>query len=126
MARFIQDKTEAIRPEVDREIARFRAFFDYLAENPGFHRILNEAEFAAPTAFERHIENMAAPYQRLLKRARDRGELEAYADQELEVMVHILMGARSYLSQRFPASAPVDELVFSAYAKLLRNGLFEG
>lgn len=124
MARFIQDRTEAIRPELAREIARFEAFFEYLRENPGFLRILNEAEFAAPDAFHRHIENIAGPYQRILKRARERGEVGAYTDAELDVIVHILMGARSYLSERFDASQPVDESVVSAYAKLLERGLF--
>jgi AcrR family transcriptional regulator len=124
MARFIQDKTEAIRPEAAREAARFRAFFDYLRDHPGFLRILNEAEFAAPAAFHRHIENMAGPYRRILQRARERGELNGFSDGELEVIVHILMGARSYLSQRFAPAEPVDEVVFSAYDKLLRYGLF--
>jgi len=124
MARFIQDRTEAIQPEAAREIARFQAFFDYLRDNPGFLRILNEAEFAAPAAFHRHIENMAGPYRRILQRARQRGELESFSDGELEVVVHILMGARSYLSERFASSDPVDAVVFSAYAKLLEHGLF--
>lgn len=124
MARFIQDRTEALQPERVREIARFRAFFDYLATNPGFLRILNEAEFAAPAAYQAHIENIAGPYRRILARARDRGETAAFSDGELEVVVHILMGARSYLSQRFAANQPVEETVFSAYARLLEQGLF--
>lgn len=124
MARFIQDRTEAIRPELAREIARFEAFFEYLRENPGFLRILNEAEFAAPDAFHRHIENIAGPYQRILKRARERGEVGAYTDAELDVIVHILMGARSYLSQHYGSSPVVDEHVFTAYARLLGDGLF--
>ena len=124
MARYIQDRTETIRPESLREVARFQAFFEYLRENPGFPRILNEAEFAAPAAFHRHMENMAAPYQRILKRARSRNELGSFSDAELEVIAHILMGARSYLSQRYTSSAAGDDAVFSAYAKLLQNGLF--
>ncbi|MDE8650986.1 TetR/AcrR family transcriptional regulator [Novosphingobium album (ex Liu et al. 2023)] len=123
MAHFIQERTETIRPEAERETARFHAFFDYLAQNAGFLRILNEAEFAAPQAYRRHMENMATPFQRILGRARDRGEVRDYADPELEVIVHILMGARSYLSQHY-GPGPVDERVFSAYARLLRGGLF--
>lgn len=124
MARAIQDRTAAIRPERAREVARFRAFFDYLRDNPGFLRILNEAEFAAPKAYQAHIDNIAGPYRRILMRARERGETGAFSDAEIEVVVHILMGARSYLSQRFAASQPVDEAVFGAYAKLLERGLF--
>jgi AcrR family transcriptional regulator len=123
MAHYIQDRTETIRPEAAREVSRFRAFFDYLRDNPGFHRILNEAEFAAPSAFQRHIDNMAGPFERILQRARARGEIAGYSDAELEVIVHMLMGARAYLSQRMPAG-PSDDLLFDAYAKLLSNGLF--
>ena len=123
MARFIQDRSGEISPERERELARFRAFFGYLRENPGFLRILNEAEFAAPQAYHRHIENMAGPFRRMLARARDRGEVGAFTDNELEVVVHMLMGARGYLSQRFARGEP-PEALFSAYAKLLEGGLF--
>ena len=124
MAWHIQRQTAAIHPERMREIARFRAFFDYLAEHPGFLRILNEAEFAAPAAYRAHMDNIAASYRRILIGARDRGETGAFSDAELEVVVHILMGARGYLSQRFAASQPVEPAVFSAYARLLERGLF--
>lgn len=124
MARYIQERTEAITPEAARETARFRAFFAYLGENVGFLRILNEAEFAAPEAYRQHIENMAAPFKRILARARDRGELARYSDAELEVVVHILMGARGYLSQHYGSGQPLDEHVFTAYARLLGEGLF--
>lgn len=124
MARWIQDRTEAVKPEKAREIARFEAFFTYLRDNPGFLRILNEAEFAAPAAFHCHIENMVGPYWRMLKCARERGEILDFDDDELEVIVHILMGARSYLSQRFADGQPIDASVIRAYEKLLNGGLF--
>jgi AcrR family transcriptional regulator len=124
MAHVIQSRTAAIRPEEQRELARFQAWFDYLSENPGFLRILNEAEFAAPEAFLRHIANIAGPYHRILIRARDRGELGAFSDAELEVVVHMLMGARSYLGQRFGPEQQADGAVISAYARLLGRGLF--
>ena len=124
MAHAIQSRTALVRPEEQRELARFQAFFDYLAENPGFLRILNEAEFAAPEAFRRHIANIAGPYHRILIRARDRGELGAFSDGELEVVVHMLIGARSYLGQRFGPTQPTGGAVMSAYARLLGCGLF--
>lgn len=125
MVHFIQERAETAGPEAAREVARFRAFFDFLRQKPGFVRILDEAEFAAPEAFRRHMDNVAAPFQRILIRARGRGELRDYSDAELEVIVHMLMGARSYLGQRFDSSGPLDDVVVSAYEKLLSNGLFE-
>ncbi|MDB5726288.1 MAG: TetR family transcriptional regulator [Novosphingobium sp.] len=124
MVHFIQERTEVVQPEAAREVARFQAFFEFLRENPAFRRILNEAEFAAPAAYASHIENVAAPFQRILSRARDRGEVGDYTDAQLEVIVHMLMGARSYLSQRYDPSESPDEAVFEAYNKLLRGGLF--
>lgn len=124
MAQWIQQRTGAIRPERLREVARFRAFFDYLRENPGFLRILNEAEFAAPAAYRQHIAQIAEPYRRMLFRARERGEVGAFSDSEIDAVVHMLLGARSYLSQMFSGAELVDEAVFSAYAKLLERGLF--
>lgn len=124
MAHFIQERTESIHPESAREFARFAAFFDYLEANRGFLRILNEAEFAAPAAYRAHIENMSGPFKRILVRARERGETADFSDEEIEVLVHLLMGARSYLSQRFGSTRPVAQAVFSAYDKLLRGGLF--
>ncbi|MBU6269054.1 MAG: TetR/AcrR family transcriptional regulator, partial [Sphingomonadales bacterium] len=124
MARFIQQQTEAVQPESARETARFAAFFAYLAAHPGFLRILNEAEFAAPVAYAAHIANIAGPFQRILARARERGEIGAFSDAELGVVVHILMGARGYLAQRQAAGQPVEPHVLSAYAKLLGGGLF--
>jgi len=124
MARYIQDRSEAIRPESARESARFAAFFDYIAENPHFLRILNEAEFAAPAAYQAHIANMAGPFQRILIRARERGELGDFSDAEIEILVHILMGARGYLSQRYAAGGPIEPHVFTAYARLLGAGMF--
>ena len=126
MVDFIQARVDSSKPERDREIARFTGFFEYLAENPGFLRILNEAEFAAPAAFHAHLDFINARYVGLLKRGRARGEVGDFSDLELEAVVHMLMGARSYLSQRYGPDAGGKQAVFSAYAKLLERGLFTG
>lgn len=124
MAHYVQERTRAVRPESSRELARFKLFFEYLRENPGFLRILNEAEFSAPEAFQKHIDNMVRPFYHMLVRARERGEVRQFTDAEIRVIVHILMGARSYLGQRLDASGTVDTAVFTAYEKMLCGGLF--
>jgi len=128
MLDFIQSRNVASAEAEDREMMRFRSFFDFLKEVPEFLRILNEAELFAPAGFAQHLSNITAGYVRLLKRGRAKGEVSDFSDEELEVVVHILMGARSYLSWRYAYTqggvSPVPDQVYSAYEKLLRSGLF--
>jgi AcrR family transcriptional regulator len=128
MVDFIAERAGALPPGADRETERFRAFFDFLREVPEFLRILNEAEVFAPNGYQWHLDNIATAYVRTLKRERKAGEVDDYTDQELEVIVHILMGARGYLSRRYAytegAAHAVPDYVISAYEKLLGSGLF--
>lgn len=129
MLDFIRVRTRADVPQKVQEEDRFRAFFDYLKQVPEFLRILNEAELFAPAGYRRHIQIIASAYARILRRARDKGEVQAFSDEEIEVVVHMLMGARGYLSQRYAyadaaVATTVPDHVLSAYAKLLAGGLF--
>lgn len=129
MVAFIQERSSAAEPGAGKENARFRAFFEFLRAVPEFPRILNEAEMFAPAGYQRHLDNIATAYVRILKRGRAAGEVADYTDQELEAIVHILMGARSYLSRRYAPDGnspePAPEHVFTAYEKLLSGGLFK-
>ena len=127
MVQFIRARTgtaEAARQEIER----FSAFFDFIREVPEFLRILNEAEFFAPSGYQQHLDNISTAYIRILRRARLAGATGDYSDEELEAIVHILMGARGYLSRRYSYSAEgvtaVPDHVISAYRKLVTRGLF--
>ncbi len=128
MVLFIRERSEIASSEADKELERFRAFFDFLEKVPEFPRILNEAEFFAPNAYQQHLNNVGTAYMRILRRARDAGGLQSFTDEEIEVIVHILMGARSYLSRRRVARngsiLSVPDSVTSAYYKLVTQGLF--
>src|SRR3984957_5196233 len=128
MIAFIQQRTNATAPGAEKETERFRAFFEFLRVVPEFLRILNEAEVFAPRGYQRHLHNIATAYVRSLKRGRNAGDVDDYTDQELEVIVHILMGARGYLCRRYAytegSAHAVPEYVISAYEKLLGSGLF--
>ena len=113
-----------------QEIERFAAFFDFIREVPEFLRILNEAEFFAPTGYQKHLDNIATAYVRILQRARNAGAIVDYSDEEFEAIVHMLMGARGYLSRRYSYSrdggvVDVPDHVISAYEKLITRGLFK-
>jgi AcrR family transcriptional regulator len=127
MVRFIHDRTGTAQA-ARQEIERFGAFFDFIGEVPEFLRILNEAEFFAPTGYQKHLDNIVTAYIRILQRARDAGAIEDFSDGEFEAIVYILMGARGYLSQRYSYSGgkvtAVPDHVISAYRKLITRGLF--
>jgi AcrR family transcriptional regulator len=128
MLAFIRERVSKSATEEEREAQRFRAFFDFLQDVPEFLRILNEAEFFAAEGYQRHLDNVATGYVHVLRSAREGGRIQPFSDDELEVLVHILMGARGYLSRRYAYAhngvGRVPESVISAYVKLLRHGLF--
>lgn len=127
MVRFIRERTRADRAAM-QEIDRFRAFFDFIRQVPEFLRILNEAEFFAPVGYQKHLDNVSTAYVRILKRARNAGEVDDFSDEEFEAIVHMFMGARGYLSRRYSYSdgavTAVPDHVISAYEKLITRGLF--
>lgn len=112
-----------------REEARMRAFFDYLNENPGFYRILYEAEVFAPKAHREHFRVLVEGYGNALNRAVARGEIKGFDENELEAVIYTLLAARSYLAMRYARNdeghaGPVPEHVTKAYMKILTKGLF--
>jgi AcrR family transcriptional regulator len=128
MVRFIRDRTGTAHA-AQQEIERFGAFFDFIREVPEFLRILNEAEFFAPAGYQKHLDNVATAYVRILKRARKAGAIVDYSDEEFEAIVHMFMGARGYLSRRYSYTdgtvTAVPDHVMSAYQKLVTRGLFD-
>jgi len=127
MVYFIRERT-GTEQAARQEIERFGAFFDFIREVPEFLRILNEAEFFAPSGYQKHLDNISTAYVRILRRARHSGAIADYSDEEFEAIVHMLMGARGYLSRRYSYSADgvtaVPDHVISAYRKLMTRGLF--
>ena len=127
MVRFIRARTGTARA-ASQEIERFGAFFDFIREVPEFLRILNEAEFFAPKGYQKHLDNISTAYVRIHRRARLSGAIDDYSDEEFEAIVHMLMGARGYLSRRYSflpdRVTAVPDHVISAYRKLVTRGLF--
>lgn len=114
-----------------RERARFLAYFDFCRRNPGFLRILNEAEVFAPTAYHRHVRDLYEGYLRSLSRSAERGEITQYSNVELGPMVFMLMGMRSYLTMLYQygyierSNISVEALA-DIYVKFVTQGLYDG
>ena len=77
MVYFIRERTGTAHA-ARQEIERFSAFFDFIREVPEFLRILNEAEYFAPIGYQKHLDNIATAYVRILRRARQAGAIVDY------------------------------------------------
>ena len=127
VAATVRERTSSTLSPAETEVERCRAFFDVLKEVPEFFRILNEAEMFAPEAYAKHIDSIVSGYVRALKRGFDPQDPDGYTDDELEVVVHVLLGARACLGKRYAnpdSEEAVPDYVMSAYSKLMRRGLF--
>lgn len=128
MLEWIKQAAEDAETGLEREERSFRAFFEFLRENPEFYRILYEAEVFAPAAFKKHHQQVTKGYVRVLERALDRGELRCKTRRELEAVALILMGARHYLCMHFVRSdrgaMNLPEWVVEAYMALIKTGVF--
>lgn len=127
MFKFIRQRVVGARDVLDVEERGFRAFFEFLEQNPGFFRILNEAEVAAPIAHEKHFRRAAEHFVASLQRGIRAGQIRAFNRRDLETVVYVLMAARSYLYLRFvkgkAAGTTMPEEVIAAYMRLVRGGL---
>lgn len=127
MLHFIRDRMTGAKDVLDVEEKGFRAVFEYLKENPGFFRILNEAEVAAPVAHKTHFKLLADHYIESLERALKSGGISRFDSSELETLAYVFMAARSYLYLRYvkgsTESTSLPEKVIQTYMKLLRGGL---
>ncbi|MBE0623331.1 MAG: TetR/AcrR family transcriptional regulator [Burkholderiales bacterium] len=105
----------------------FRGFFSFLKETPHFFRILNEAESFAPSGHKQHFDNVARKYLHLFQRLKRDGAFPAYTEDELEVVVFVLMAARSYLALRYiygkEQNTDLPEWVADTYMKFIRYGM---
>lgn len=127
MLRYIRPRVAGARNIYDMEERGIRAFFDYLNENPGFIRVLNEAETAAPIAHRKHYQVLATKYVAALERAVRAGEIRNFDREELETVAYMMMASRSYLYMRYfknrDQAKKQSEKVIKAYMKVVKSGL---
>jgi len=124
---YIRKKVHGAHSFLEVEERGFRAFFEYLRTNPGFFRVLNEAEVAAPVAHAAHMKLLTEHYVHSLQRSVERGEIREFEGKELEALAYVFQSARSYLYLRYVKGSEktrrLPEWVVETYMKLVRNGL---
>lgn len=127
MQEYIKRKIASSSDIYEMEDRGIRAFFDFVSENEGFFRILNEAETASPIAHEEHYKILGESYKKSLKRGINDGTIKHFSEDELEAISYILMAARSYLHLRYFRNKSDEEFslekIISIYNKILRYGL---
>lgn len=127
MQAHIRECAQQGRDFAELEERSFRGFFSFLRETPHFFRILNEAESFAPVGHKQHFESVATRYLQFLQRSHRNGEFPAYREEELEVIVFILMAARSYLALRYVyregREGSIPDWVVDTYMKFVLYGL---
>ena len=125
MTDYITASLAGVGGGLEREVARFRAYCGYLRVNPGFYRILYEAEVFAPKAFDAHIERLTEGYVRAFRRAIAAGDCYEMGDEELRAIAGILLGARAYVAMQFKDTGVIPETAIAAYESLMKQGLFK-
>lgn len=130
MLSYVRHCVAGITDPLAQEEAGLHAFFDFMSENPGFYRLLNEAETVVPHAYEKHFKNISSGYVRALKRHKAAGHLPGYEVEEFETLVYMLMAARNYLVMRYgPVGQDESGLrssVVQTYMKFVSGGLQYG
>ena len=110
---------------LEMERQRLLAYFEFFDENPGFLRLLNEAEVFAPLAYSEHIQRFSIRYIRALQKERDEGRLRPFDNDELKAVVFMLLGCRSYMTLLLKESKqPSSARLVDTYMKLIAPGLF--
>ena len=123
---FIRERVRGSADIFDVERRGISAFFDYLEENSGFYRLLNEAEFAAPAAHKVHMAQLEEHYVASLKRAKRSDYLTNYDEEGMKAIAYAAMAARSYLYLayvKYGQGKRPPEAAINAYMTLLKSGL---
>lgn len=127
MVAYVVGRIERKAWGLDREVEGFRAYLEYLAENPEFYRVFTEARVYAPAAYARNFHATLRDFEGALRAQRRKGFLKT-REEDLPLAAHFLTGIRNYVSQMYfdaspPQSMNVDDAV-NLYRQLLSEGLF--
>lgn len=126
MFSFIGERVRSSRDIFELETRGMMAFFEYMKRNPGFSRIINEAEAAAPRAYLTHLKLLKDRYVKSLSESRARNEFSNFSGEELEVVAYMLMSCRHYLHLRYMKMQPTGsslEKIVDVYERFIRSGL---
>lgn len=127
MLSYIRKRSIGGRNFAELEERSFRAFFEFVDQEPYFFRILHEAESFAPKAHQFHLKMVANQYTNFLRRSLRNNEFPAFEEKELETIAYTLMATRTYLvkqylEERHERNDLLEQMV-DTYMKFVRFGL---
>lgn len=115
----------------DVERKTFDELINYLRRRPVIVRLATEGEFATPTGYRQHFDNIVVRYLRAMKRGQASGELRQFDDRSLDVTARVLSYVRGGVIRGFcppdarrllqPRSVP--DWLGSAFERFLRHGI---
>jgi len=123
MMRFIGERLRGAKNFIDVEERGINAFFEYLEIHPGFYRLLNEAEFAAPKAHQKHFAQLLDHYVASMQQSINDGTLEPISVKEQRAIAYMLMSARSYFYAgyvKYGGTKRPPAHVIEAYLKIVQ------
>lgn len=127
MLALVRSRVAGARDFFDMEERGMAAFLEYVRRNPGFLRILGEAQAAAPEAWRQHYDDVARRFRRELQEAAAAGQLRPMDEAELHSAVYLMMGARVSLVHRLARGRAPGEAAARAvvghYMRMVRAWL---
>ena len=118
----IAEATQDIGNRLEAEEAGLRAFLEFVQAHPDLYRIVQEALFVDPAAYEEYYRTFADGYRSGLVAAEAAGQI---SKGDTETRAWALMGIARALGEQlvvFKSEKPISELVSSAY-DLIANGI---
>ena len=118
----IAEATQGISNRLDAEKVGLQAFLEFVRAHPDLYRIVQEALFVDPGAYEAYYSKFADGYRSGLSAAEDAGQI---SKGDVETRAWALMGIARALGEQlvvFKSQKPVQEFVDSAH-DLIANGL---
>lgn len=107
---------------LDAERQGILAFLNFVADHPELYRIVEEARFVDPPAYEAYFRGFADAYQQNLEMAQDKNEIRKGNS---EVRAWALMGMGKTLGERYVLwgnDTPLEEVADAAF-DLIEHGL---
>ena len=105
-----------VEGRAEQERAGLAAYFQHVADDPALYRIIRQAEFVDPDAYQDHYRRIAEPYAAGLRAAIERGEIADGVDPEL--LAYVLMGIAEFMGMklvlwehRLPGDEAFDQLM---------------